>query len=31
MFAVKEDNVLTIQSNYVPKWFATYVLDVIEQ
>ena len=31
MFAVKEDDVLTIQSDYVPKWFATYVLDVLEQ
>lgn len=31
MFAVKKDDVLTIQSDYVPKWFATYVIDKIEQ
>lgn len=31
MFAVKEDDVLTVNSDYVPKWFATYVIDVIEQ
>jgi len=31
MFAVKEDDILTIQPDYVPKWFATYVIDIIEQ
>lgn len=31
MFAVKKDDVLTIQSDYVPKWFATYVINKIEQ
>lgn len=31
LFALKENDVLTIKSDYVPKWFATYVIDVIEK
>lgn len=29
MFAVKEKGIMTIESKYIPKWFQTYVLDVI--
>lgn len=31
MFAVKEQGKVTILSDYVPKWFETYVINVIEQ
>lgn len=29
MFAVKEDGALSVKSDYVPKWFATYVIDAM--
>lgn len=29
MFATKEDGVISIKSEYIPKWFATYVIDVM--
>ena len=29
MFAVKEKGIVTIESKYIPKWFQTYVLDVL--
>lgn len=29
MFATKENGILSVKSEYVPKWFATYVIDVI--
>lgn len=29
MFAVKENGSLSVNSDYVPKWFATYVIDVM--
>lgn len=31
MFAVKENGVLSVNSEYIPKWFATYVIDVMEK
>ena len=31
LFAVKENSVLSVKSDYVPKWFATYVIEVIGQ
>lgn len=30
MFATKENGILSIISDYVPKWFATYVIDVMQ-
>lgn len=30
MFALKEKGVLSVTSEYVPKWFATYVIDVMQ-
>lgn len=30
MFAVKENGQLRILSDYIPKWFETYVIDVVE-
>lgn len=29
MFATKENGTISIKSEYIPKWFATYVIDVI--
>lgn len=31
LFATKEKGILRIMSDYIPKWFATYVIDVMEQ
>ena len=31
MIAVKKNGVLSVESNYIPKWFKTYVIEVIEK
>lgn len=31
LFATKENGVLSIKSEYIPKWFATYVIDVMKK
>lgn len=31
MFATKENGILSVKSEYIPKWFATYVIDVMEK
>ena len=31
MFAIKEKGIMTIESKYIPKWFQTYVLDVMSK
>lgn len=30
VFAVKENGILSVKSDYIPKWFETYVINVME-